>query len=98
MGWATETMKEQTKRSARFKNAEVAVWDHGEVVEVTLCYPRQDDSQIQKVRVCLSDVRAADFITIEYDFERDGWVIKKDATNESGESADGEKEVAFVEG
>jgi hypothetical protein len=40
-------------------------------------YPRNEDSKAKRIIVGLSDVRAADDILIEYDFERDGYVIKQ---------------------
>lgn len=34
----------------------------------------------QAVEVCLSSVRDSDAIRIEYDYDRDGWVIKQPKT------------------
>ena len=50
-------------------------------VSVDLSYPRLDDNA-NKVEVGICDVRAADNIQIEYDFERDGWSIKQASTFE----------------
>lgn len=38
-------------------------------------YPRSEDDRVQSLTVGLEDVRAANDITIRFDFERDGWVI-----------------------
>ncbi len=46
-----------------------------DAITVELFYPR--NSSIKAIHVGLSDVRAADDIRIEYDFDRDGWVIKQ---------------------
>ena len=43
---------------------------------VELFYPRVDGNA-RAVEVGLTDVRAADSLRIEYDFERDGWSIKQ---------------------
>ena len=58
----------------------------GNVLEVDLWYPRLEygadrtprtfDHPVA-VEVGLTDVRAADSILVEYDFDRDGWVIKQ---------------------
>ena len=52
--------------------------------EYTFWYPRIEP--VGPLRVSLMDVRAADDILIEYEFDRDGWLIK---------NSDG-VEVAFV--
>lgn len=61
-------------------------------------YPRQHDMAVLKVG--LEDVRAANDITIRFDFDRDGWVIESDTKFmwENGEdTSDGRpEEVAFV--
>ena len=46
-------------------------------IYVEMEYPRLEDSKAKCIVVGLSDVRAADDILIEYDFERDGYVIKQ---------------------
>jgi hypothetical protein len=72
----------------------------GDALHVDIWYPRTDNP-IKAIEVGLMDVRAADDIRIEYDFVRDGWVIKQAQVFEWG--ADKEicdpqwKEVAFVE-
>jgi hypothetical protein len=48
----------------------------GDALLVDLWYPRVEGS-VKAVEVGLVDVRAADAIRIEYDFGRDGWVIKQ---------------------
>ena len=47
-----------------------------EALLVELWYPRNDDER-RFVQVGLCCVRAADDIQIEYDFDRDGWVIRQ---------------------
>lgn len=47
-----------------------------DAVSVGLFYPRVE-GHANKLRIGLSDVRAADDILIEYDFDRDGWSIKQ---------------------
>ena len=72
----------------------------GSRVPVELWYPRSEGNATS-LEVGLCDVRAADSIQIEYDFERDGWSIKQASTF----SWDGEdtvcdpdwQEVAFVQ-
>lgn len=49
------------------------------VVNVELMYPRSEGN-VKVVEVGLCDVRAADSIRIEYDFDRDGWSIKQAST------------------
>lgn len=55
--------------------------------EVELFYPRNNDpartaAQPTRVRVGLSDVRAADDMIIDYDFERDGYRIRMATVHE----------------
>lgn len=47
----------------------------GDAVSVEIFYPRQ--RSIKAVQVGLCDVRAADDVRIEYDFERDGWKVSQ---------------------
>ncbi|HYF35317.1 MAG TPA: hypothetical protein VD994_08525 [Prosthecobacter sp.] len=47
----------------------------GDTAKVDLWYPRSEP--IKAIEVGLMDVRAADSLRIEYDFERDGYVIKQ---------------------
>lgn len=74
-------------------------FSHKDTKYVDLEYPRVSD--IKYIRVGLMDVRAADDILIEYDFTRDGWVIKQAQVFEwdgNDERCDPEwKEVAFVQ-
>lgn len=73
----------------------------GDAMHIDIWYPRNKDNSIKAIQVGLMDVRAADDIRIEYDFERDGWVIKQAQVFEW--DADDEirdpqwKEVAFIE-
>ena len=70
----------------------------GDTARIELMYPRT--SEVKAVTVGLCDVRAADDIRIEYDFERDGWVIKQASRfswNEDEPDCDPDwQEVAFV--
>jgi hypothetical protein len=79
------------------KDKMVTVYD--DCLYVELWYPRQEP--IKSIHVGLMDVRAADDIRIEYDFERDGWKISQ-AKYFSWEGEDeicdpGWAEVAFVQ-
>ena len=47
----------------------------GDAIHIDIWYPRS--SLIKAIQVGLMDVRAADDIRIEYDFDRDGWIIKQ---------------------
>lgn len=51
----------------------------GDVLYVTLYYPRSENEP-NKINIGLLDVRAADDLLIEYDFERDGYSIKQAST------------------
>jgi hypothetical protein len=64
---------------------------HDGVMYVDLWYPKQPDG-VKAIEIGLMAVRASDGIRIEYDFDRDGWVIKQPG----GDSSDWQ-EVAFVE-
>lgn len=69
-----------------------------DTIKVDLEYPRSE-GRAKKIIVSLIDTRAADSIVIEYDFERDGWVIKMDETREVDwgmEVVKPEQEVAFI--
>lgn len=60
----------------------------------------RNEGNIKQIEVGLMDVRAADSILIEYDFERDGYVIKQASVFE-WEGSDKEcdpkwQEVAFI--
>ena len=68
-------------------------------IHATLEYPRIEGNA-DHVIVSLSDVRAADDLRIEYDFDRDGWSIQQASRFEWAldEPVDeGWQEVAFVE-
>lgn len=56
------------------ENVQVRRSDDGVIVE--LWYPR-DWAVVKGIQVSLVDMRAADDIRIEYDFDRDGWSIKQ---------------------
>lgn len=71
---------------------------HGDHVSVNVWYPNQ--RTVKAIHVGLMDVRAADDIRIEYDFARDGWVIKQASRFmwPSGSECDPDwKEVAFIQ-
>ena len=56
---------------------EALVWDGiPNIFTVELMYP-EVGSNFKKIEVGLCDVRAADSIQIEYDFDRDGYSIKQ---------------------
>jgi len=70
----------------------------GDHVSVDLWYPGH--SSINAIHVGLMHVRAADDIRIEYDFHRNGWVIKQASRFMWMPGSDrdaGWKEVAFVQ-
>lgn len=48
----------------------------GDTLGVELFYPRVG-GHVNKLRIGLCDIRAADDILIAYDFKRDGWSIKQ---------------------
>lgn len=45
------------------------------VVEVDINYPR--NSPIDTIEIELFDMRAADALRVQYDYERDGWVMSQ---------------------
>ena len=78
--------------------------DDGEYIErdhldVDFFYPSNRGVTEEFVRIGLMHVRAADAITVRYDFERDGWVIYMDKVKDEGDCfevvSEGE-EVAFI--
>lgn len=70
-----------------------------DTISIELLYPRC--SPVSKILVGLADTRAADDILIEYDFERDGWIIKQASTfswDANDEICDPDwQEVAFIQ-
>lgn len=52
-----------------------------ETLHVEFWYPRNQESA-KRVQIDLCDVRAADGLLVEYDFDRDGWSIKQASTFE----------------
>lgn len=82
----------------REENVELQI--DGDTARIDLWYPR-NKPDVCKVQLGLVDVRAADDILIEYDFERDGWSIKQASTFEwdgSDEVMDMDwQEVAFIQ-
>ena len=67
---------------------------HGDEFCVDLWYPRVGDNP-NKINVGLMDVRASDGLQIEYDFDRDGWIIRQDAND--GEGPEDWQEVVFLQ-
>jgi len=66
------------------------------IKQVELFYPRIEE--ITAIRIDLIDVRAADGILIEYDFDRDGWKISQnDGTFNDDKDDWNWKEVAFLD-
>jgi hypothetical protein len=53
------------------------------VRHINLDFPRDPRSTCTEIRVGLLDVRAADDLIIDYDFERDGWRIRMATVHES---------------
>jgi len=74
--------------------------DDGDTFYVGLEYPRCEGNP-KKVEVELLEVRAADGILIEYDFDRDGYSIKQASTfswhDEDTVMDPDWQEVAFIE-
>lgn len=57
-----------------FKNVDF-IYDGDDSVTVNIRYPRQN--HIKKVEVDIECVRSSDGIRIQYDFDRDGWIIEQ---------------------
>lgn len=75
---------------------EVSERDYGAHVE--MCYPARE-GPATRVTIGITDVRAANQISIEFDFKRDGYVIRMDRTQDYGTGCDVVEEnvgVAFV--
>lgn len=75
----------------------VELYSDGKTVAIDF-WPR-GDANPNRVKVCLMDTRAADNLVVEYDFSRDGWVIRMDKTREGighMETVEELAEVAFV--
>jgi hypothetical protein len=67
-----------------------------EPVYLDLYYPRLEQNP-SKIVIALMDVRAAQDIHVTYDFDRDGWVISKDMSNDLDLDAEEDlREVAFI--
>ena len=75
-------------------------WSGEDELHMDLWYPRLE-GKIKKIELGLMDVRAADSIQIEYDFDRDGYSIKQASIFEwdgDDEVCDPDwREVAFIE-
>ncbi len=72
----------------------VRVSSDGHTVLVDLWYPKIRD--IKAVEIGLVDVRSADNILIDFDFERNGWRIRMDHAYGS-EIVEEKQEVAFID-
>ena len=72
---------------------------YGDKLSISLAYPRSED-RVKMIEVGLCDVRAADSILIEYDFERDGYSIKQASVFswecDDNKCDEGWKEAAFI--
>lgn len=69
-----------------------------EAIRAELHYPRNGAGP-DSIIVSLLDVRAADNITLRYDFDRDGWAVTQDRTRQAEghmEVIEHDVEVAFV--
>jgi len=73
--------------------------DPADGVRVELNYPRTEAALTKFIEVGLCDVRAADSIRIDYDYDRDGWRIMQQAFNEHGGASEPEDwhEVYFAQ-
>ena len=77
----------------------IEVYD--EELHIDLWYANIEDTEIKSLVIGLMDVRATDGIKVEYDFARDGWVIKQ--ASKFGWSGDDSvcdpdwQEVAFIQ-
>jgi hypothetical protein len=60
------------------------LWISAEEIHAELWYPRNEGSR-KRVVIGLSDVRAASDITVEYDFDRDGWSVTREVYREVGD-------------
>jgi len=78
---------------------EVDTYDAGnsDPVVVNLFYPRVEGNP-EEITIALMDVRAANDISIKYDFERDGWSILSDLLDPDIHDVQSDElhEVAFV--
>ena len=74
-----KTPYEQSKEDAikAIKDGRVDCASRWETFIVELSYPRLE-WKIKRIAVWLSDVRAADSMLIEFDFDRNGYSIKMD--------------------
>ena len=81
------------------KNNKVNVEIWGNILMTEFSYPRVEKDKIQKIQIGLEDVRAADSIEVEFDFERDGYIIRMDKTKNFDSMAEvikEKEEVAFI--
>jgi hypothetical protein len=98
---------ERAKQAARETMAWREATRSGDTLSVDLWYPprrgeapKGNGTAVAKIEVGLVDVRAADSILIQYDFDRDGYVIKQASRFAwiSAEDTDQDwQEVAFVQ-
>jgi hypothetical protein len=73
--------------------------DERERFRIDFFYPSNKGTTKESIVIGLEHVRAADSITVRYDFERDGYVIQMDRTRDEGsfaEVVEEEQEVAFI--
>ena len=71
---------------------------HKELAMFDFIYPRMK-GHVERIRIGLEDIRAADSITISYDFGRDGYVIWMDKSRDIGgimETIKENIEIAFI--
>ena len=95
-----ETDKPEFKRGMVIPNDDHY---HKTTIGVDLWYPRVS-ARYDKIQITLMDVRAANNITIMYDFDRDGWVVLSDCIDPDDKELDMDtdktpwdlKEVAFI--
>lgn len=73
------------------------------ITVIELWYPRSNTNEYPNaVEIDLVDVRAANSILVEYDFDRDGWMVSKPTVHswpiDDNECDPQYKEVAFISG
>lgn len=74
----------------------------GDALKLDLWYPNIDTRPVKAFEIGLTSVRAATDIRVEFDFERDGWVIsrriEKEGPIEEGDEPGRWDEAAFIPG
>jgi len=73
---AVEIATENAIEAIKTRRILAEVWGNKDnrKINISFNYPR-NDKKINEIEISLSDVRASDGIKINYDFDRDGYVI-----------------------